>query len=257
MSVKRLVLPLALILVLSFLGLVAFGLLPALSVSTDKAVYRPGEVVTITVTGTPGVIVGVQCNDPQGNPAFVKQLTIGATGSATTSFKLGSDAPLGRWTVYVSGGGETATTSFYVKQPSTITIVLGKTVLGIGESFRISGDIDPDPGTSVTVTLHISGPVTVDVTVETAPDGGYSVLYTPPKGGTYEVYAEWAGTETISGSRSDTASFTVRKLLTNITVTVTPANITYGESVVISGRIEPAEAGANQEVFLTLSLIHI
>ena len=230
------------------------SLSPALRVSTDKSTYQRGETVTIYVSGVPpNTDVAIEVKSPLGTPVFVDQVTTGSDGTASTRVTIRSDWPLGRYTVSANAPdvGESATTTFYVKQPSTITITLGKTSLTFGESLRINGDISPEPGTSVTVIIRISGPVTVDLTVEATPTGEFSILYTPPKGGTYEVYAEWTGTEVISGSRSDTLTFTVRKLLVNITVSVTPVNITYGESVFISGRIEPAEVGANQEVFLT------
>ena len=94
------------------------ALLPAyaapLSVSTDKGTYAPGETVTITIQGKPNTVYGVQVTGPGGQLIAVKQITAGSDGKATLLITLASDSPTGTYTIYVSGGGETASTTFTV-----------------------------------------------------------------------------------------------------------------------------------------------
>ena len=85
-----------------------------LSVSTDKSTYSPGEIVTITIRGSPGVAYGVEVRGPEGQLMAAKQVTAGSDGTATFQIGLASDCPTGTYTITVAGGGEVASTTFTV-----------------------------------------------------------------------------------------------------------------------------------------------
>ena len=226
--------------------------LPGLSVSTDKPAYKRGELVTIVVTGTPGVVVGVECRDPDDNIEFVKQLTIGADGKATTQFRLKTDAKLGKWTVYVAGGGETASTTFHVKAPSSISISLSKTFILIGESVVISGAISPP--TTATVSIYYSyeeGPWKLLKSI-TATAGAYSFEWTPEKAGVYKLKASWTGTDKYFGATSPEVTLTVSiKRKSFLEITVAPEVILLDKQVTVTGVLTPPLA----DITITLTYI--
>ncbi|MEM2475365.1 MAG: MG2 domain-containing protein [Thermofilaceae archaeon] len=100
--------------------LVALLLLPfascsPLTVSLSKGTYRPGETVTLTIQGKASKNYGIQVVDPVGALVAVKQITTDSGGKASFSFTLPSDARLGTYTIYVAGGGESATVTFTVE----------------------------------------------------------------------------------------------------------------------------------------------
>jgi len=221
---------------------------PALSVSTDKAAYARGENVVITVTGTPGTVVGVEVYNPYGATEFVDQGTIGADGTFTTTFTLKADASVGRWIVNASGGGETATTQFDVKYTSTISISLDKTFIVLGESVTVSGVITttdiPSP-TTVYIEYSTNGGATWNTAgTATATDGSYSFTWTPGVSGTLKVRARWPGGAVHFGATSPALTLTVSpKARSTLTISVSPTVINFGETVTVTGTLTPALAG--------------
>lgn len=95
------------------------------SVNTNRSVYLPGQLVTISGTVSPAqsIAVGVEVRNPNGQPKFIKQVTSAGDGSWSTSFRLSSSAATGTWTVYATpSGGTRASTTFLVGQIATVTI---------------------------------------------------------------------------------------------------------------------------------------
>ena len=93
------------------------------TVETDKIKYYRYEVVYITVTitenGNPvkGVIVGIQVDDPDGNPIYVEQGTTDDNGKVSFHFTVGDPccpAKYGWYNVTASTPGGKATTKFQV-----------------------------------------------------------------------------------------------------------------------------------------------
>ena len=232
-------------------SLVVFTL-PGLSVSTDKPAYRRGELVTIIVTGAPGVTVGVECRDPDGNIEFVKQLTIGADGRATTKFRLKSDAKLGKWTVYAAGGGETASTTFRVKASSSISISLSKNFILIGESVVISGRISPPTTATVSIYYSYEGGSWKLLKSVVATAGSYSYEWTPEKAGVYKLKASWAGTDKYFGATSSEVTLTVStKRRSFLEITIVPEVILLDQQVTVTGVLTPPLA----DITITLTYI--
>lgn len=88
-----------------------------LQIFTDKSTYSPEEIVTVTVKGKPNTTYGLEIRDPEGD-IIVKEVDTGPDGTGIFRFTLPKEARLGKYTVYVSGGGETASTSFTVVAPA-------------------------------------------------------------------------------------------------------------------------------------------
>jgi len=228
---------------------------PALSVSTDKTAYAPGDTVTITVKGNPGTAVGIEVKDPTGATEFVDQVTIGSGGTASTSFKLKSTARVGKWTVYASGGGETASRSFYVKYRSTISISVSPSRIAIGGSVTISGKISTTavPSTAtVTIKYKREGGSWNTLASVTASQGSYSYTWTPGSPGTYYLMAEWAGDETHFGASSNVVTLYVSaKKPSSISLEVLTPVVNIGDKARVKGKLTPAIAGVEITITYT------
>lgn len=102
----------------------------ALTVSTDKASYMPGEVVLVSGTSVPGASVGIAAYNPAGTMVFFTMVTAGADGKFSTSIKIPARIPYEDWvygdyTVEAKVGATTATTSFKV---SAAALLVGSVV---------------------------------------------------------------------------------------------------------------------------------
>jgi len=89
----------------------------ALTVSTDKATYLPGETVIVSGQAPLGQTVMVTIINPDGKEVDVKTATAGTDGTYRTTFKLPSTLPYGDWkpgtyTVRAYLGTVTAETKF-------------------------------------------------------------------------------------------------------------------------------------------------
>jgi hypothetical protein len=230
---------------------------PALTVnvSTDRGAYRRGEPVTISGSvlkdGSPvsGASVGIIVKNPSGGNVFIDQKDTGADGRYSTSFTLPSDAMVGLYSVDVTAtyGGESATssTSFRVKLATTLTCSVSPSTVVIGGSVTISGAIAPAvSGATVTLTFTRPDGTTVAISASTGADGSYSVAYTPSVIGSWSVVASWAGDDTHFGATSPTASFTVTKIPSSITVSLNSTSIYLGRGVLVEGVLSPAVSGA-------------
>jgi len=100
-----------------------------ITVETSKASYLAEENIEVygnlTYDGSPVPerLVSLEVQDPSGSPVVIRNLETDSNGKYNLTFKLGSDARLGTYTVYVSSSykGETATnnTIFELYAPST------------------------------------------------------------------------------------------------------------------------------------------
>jgi len=235
---------------LLFLALIPVISTP-LSVSTNKSVYKPNEKVIITVSGSPGTVVGIQVLRPGGETEFVDQKTIGSNGKASTSFKLPEDH-LGKWKVVVSGGGETAQTTFNVKGGSKISIHIDKNFISLGDSVTISGSINPAVDASVTIEYRREGGSWGKLATVSAHNGKYSYKWTPSSEGKYYLRSSWPGNNRYFEATSSTISLTVsRKQKSSISAEISSTEIIFGENITVSGCLKPALAGVSIKIIYT------
>ena len=85
-----------------------------LKVSTSKKVYSPGSTVKIRIEGKPNAVYGVEVRGP--SQLIAKQVKTDSNGVAIVELVLTVE---GKYTVYVAGGGETASTSFEIKRSTS------------------------------------------------------------------------------------------------------------------------------------------
>jgi len=101
--------------------------------------------------------------------------------------------------------------------PSTISIVLSKESISLGESVTISGSVtgaDDTVRANVTVTIQNRTSDATEwgmlATVETDQNGEYTYEWEPGKIGTYEVMASWEGDPETLRADSDVLTLTVK-----------------------------------------------
>jgi len=239
-----------------------FTALAAMSVTTNKASYLRGETVAIRISGGPAnTQLGVQVVNPAGGTVFVAQVGTDSGGAASTSYKIASDAPLGTYTVYVSGGGQSAQTTFQVttpppppppppaKKPSSISLQATPPVAVVGEAVTVTGDLSPDlAGQTVSLTYRYPGG-SIAKTVTTGPGGGFIDQVTPGALGMWAVDAGWAGTDEYEAATAR-ASFYVKNG-SSITIELSASEILLGEEVEMSGALQPPLAGAAVTIYVS------
>ena len=124
--------------------------------------------------------------------------------------------------------------------------------LEIGESIIVSGSLSPEQ-VDRTITLSYTKPdsSTLTRTVTTAVDGSYSDTFKPNVAGTWSVKASWEGDGEFEGSASSVLSFNVEKTSSSISIQTSESHITEGESIKISGSLDPAVPGAEVSIDFT------
>ena len=133
---------------------------------------------------------------------------------------------------------------------SSISCILSSTSLEIGSSITISGAITPSRS-GVTVDLGYTMPngTVIKITIITNSSGGYSDTYTLSVPGSWSVIASWEGDQNHEGDTSPIVSFTVTKIPTALSCSVSPQETKKDETIIVSGSINPVIEG----VTLTLT----
>ena len=137
-------------------------------------------------------------------------------------------------------------------EPTLISISLVSTTINRGESVTVSGSISPAiSGAMVHMTYRKAGEAEVERTVTTAPDGSYSDTYEPDAAGSWSVKTSWEGDREFEGSTSSVIHFTVTKTSSSVSIQTSESQITEGDSVTVSGSINPAVSGAEVVIAFT------
>jgi hypothetical protein len=122
-----------------------------------------------------------------------------------------------------------------------------------GEAITISGHLSPEIGGNE-VDLEYTGPdsTTSTRTATTSDDGSYSDLFEPPSVGAWKVEASWGGDEDFEGATSQVVGFIVRKAPTSLSLQPSAPGVRAGETLTLSGSIEPAVQGAEVSIVYTM-----
>jgi len=177
--------------------------------------------------------------------AYINIKAIGSAGSSTAiSITINSlvDAQMGNEITPRSGSSGTVTI-LTPKSPSSITIGLDKVEIGIDETVTISGGISPSRLATVTLTFTRPDGSSVTRTTSSGTDGSYTYVFSPDMAGTWGVKASWPGDNDYSGATSSTEAFSVYKLSSTITVSLSPTVIVPGGSLEVRGYVTPPRTG--------------
>ncbi|MEM2794261.1 MAG: hypothetical protein QXY49_00240 [Thermofilaceae archaeon] len=98
-------------------ALVAIALALRVNVSTDSPVYKPGDIIIITIEGEANTTYDVRVFSPNDSIIFSENVTTNENGISTLTLELPAEAPSGTYIITVLDGGERATVTFTVEAP--------------------------------------------------------------------------------------------------------------------------------------------
>jgi uncharacterized protein YfaS (alpha-2-macroglobulin family) len=186
------------------------------TVHTDKPSYSLGESVKIfgqvTLNSAPvaSAMVALEIRDPLSSPIMTRTVETNSSGLYDVVFTLGSENPLGTYTVHVSCShdGEKASnsSSFDVKHVPSLALTV-KTSSGSykpGETIIVFGNLtyDNSPIKGMLVAVEVQDPESTPIVIrvlETNEQGGYQLtlqLTYKSKTGEYKTYASATYKET-------------------------------------------------------------
>ena len=133
-----------------------------------------------------------------------------------------------------------------------ISCAVSSSNISIGDSITVSGAISPDLLANVTLQRSTdNGTTWIDLaTLSSTSEGNYSFNWTPVSVGSYELRASLKGGSSISEANSSTVLVTVSDLFSTISYSVSSSLITEGDSVTVSGIVDPVVSG--ETVTLTI-----
>jgi len=135
---------------------------------------------------------------------------------------------------------------------SSITGSLSLESMEMGESITVSGILYPEnEGRTITLSYTRPDSLTLTRTAVTDIDGSYSDTFEPDVAGSWSVRASWEGDVEFEGSTSSVVHFTVTKIPSSFFIQTPESRISVGESITISGSINPAVSGAEVVIAFT------
>ncbi|MEM3019475.1 MAG: carboxypeptidase regulatory-like domain-containing protein [Candidatus Bathyarchaeia archaeon] len=221
-----------------------------LSLNISKESAYVGERVTLSgslMPSRPGK-VSIMVSKNGGAYTGLAELSLvdGAYSHAYTAMEEGTYRFKARWPGDedydpAESGTVTLTVTKPPKTPTSITCSPAPTSISYGEKVRVKGLITPALA-NITVSLKYEKPDGSQFTgsVQSYENGSYHHEYTPDQVGLWRVEASWPGNDQYLGATSSTATFTVTKVGTTISVSVSKAEITEGDAITVSGSIMPS-----------------
>jgi len=154
--------------------------------------------------------------------------------------------------VAVDMAGNTAEASgFYlVKDETTITFNLSKTVIHPGEKIVVTGHMSHG-GDAILLNFTSQKKNVLD-SVQVNADGSFTYEYTPDGLGTWTVTVIYQGDETYFGTVTEKKSFKVVKLPTSVDFSLSDRTIDIGGKINITGSISPIIKGKAVEIRFTM-----
>jgi len=129
-----------------------------------------------------------------------------------------------------------------LKLPSTITCLLSNASIVPKSSVTIFGKISAQVSSTVNILYSINSGASwlTLASVTSSADGSYSYVWSNVPEGSYLIKASWSGNEVYEGATSSAVVLSVVKGTTSISLQVTRATVTKGESIELSGSLTPS-----------------
>ena len=135
---------------------------------------------------------------------------------------------------------------------SVVTASASSTGIELGDAVTISGDLQPGrDGEEITLRYLKPDSTTLSRSVHTSADGSYEDTFEADMAGAWIVEASWEGDEGVIGATSAPVEVDVRKIPTSLSIQTSAASVKEGESVVVSGWLEPEVEGAKVSISYT------
>jgi len=230
------------------------------TVTTDRLTYVAGNWVSVSGTVsqvTPGIAVTVEIKKPDGTTWAYDVTTPTPTGtwSITNINKVSATDPVGTYTVIATYGTlGSASTTFKVAPPVTISLTPNKMTYNLGDTVTITGTVSRvEAGQQVTVEIKKpDGTTWAYATATPAADGTWTAtnintFTAADPVGTYTITATYLGVQ-----QSTTVTYTGRTIVSSLAITsvaLTPSTVqpgaTYTISVSISNNVTTTSVTAN------------
>jgi len=230
----------------------------------SRSVY-PGQSAqyTVTVTTTGGynknIIFTLNPAPPSGISYAFSPPDITPPSGTTSTLTVYTTliVPTGTYTLTIQGTGDGTTDTYQVtltvseKTNSAISLSLDKTSIKVGENVRLSGSIDPNPGSghAVTIEYNVDGSAwSTLTTVDTDSNGDYTYTWTPPGKGSYKFRSSWEGSIVYNGDMSGEQALTVETPVGPLCIIATA---TYGSE--LSPEVQFLRSFRDQQVMSTFA----
>jgi hypothetical protein len=211
------------------------------------------STVTVTITSKTNYSITVNL-DAKGLPSGVKlsfenKLEINKLSSNSTTLTFTIIEPLpakGNYSLTITGScsgvkvNTTLTLQIIEKIPSKIMAFLNASTLKYGEVIELKGSISPAPQKSTKAYIYLLFGNNTRIKVgetNVNEQGQFSFIYPPVEVGEYTILIEWSGTELYLGS-SLSATISVSKALTIITLKTNATEAYLGKTILVSGKLK-------------------
>jgi hypothetical protein len=168
--------------------------------------------------------------EPSVNNTFVARIPRQPTGT-TLKYKVTA--------VDAAGNTINQESSYLVKNKTSLYVTLSNTVIGGGQSIKVSGFLSRGL-TNVILDFRWQN-IHVLKTVMTTENGSFSYEYSPDRAGNWTVTVSWSGDSELWDISSEPLAFTIQKVSTSITCNIDHTTIIIGEDIDVTGFVVPPE----------------
>jgi hypothetical protein len=141
--------------------------------------------------------------------------------------------------VDAAGNSINQESSYLVKNKTSLYVTLSNTVIGGGQSIKVSGFLSRGL-TNVILDFRWQN-THILKTVMTTENGSFSYEYSPDRAGNWTVVVSWSGDSELWDISSEPLAFTIQKVSTSITCNIDHITIIIGENVDVTGFVVPPE----------------
>ena len=127
--------------------------------------------------------------------------------------------------------------NYSVKNPTQIEISLSQYICNVDDTVTVNGSISH--GEAVVTLNYTCKDTELLTSVRADSNGLFSDLYTPSSFGVWAISASWPGNQTCFGAFSDSESLAVSKIIPSLTCNVSAEVLNLGETIIVSGSIDP------------------
>ena len=136
------------------------------------------------------------------------------------------------------------------KLTSSLTINVYPSTIIIGNYTVINGTLTPQKEANITIYYKAQTEENWKILniTQTNSQGKYTYQWTPTKCGTYEIMASWKGDQETKPANSSIETLEVTKIISELTIELSPLPATIKTNITISGKLKPKIANASIKI---------